>query len=73
MNSSYFKSVLVTPISYAQAVDPAFASSLTAEDIFVTNAPSFLRLVPGSQTLLFHDFPSMEDFCQLYEAIYLRK
>lgn len=73
MNSNYFQSVQVTPVSYAQAIDPAFASSLTADDIFVTTAPAFLRLAPESQTLLFHDFPSMQDFCQLYEAIYLRK
>ena len=71
MNSSYFKAVQVMPIPYTQASDPAFASSLTAEDIFVTTAPAFLGLAPGCRTLLFHDFPSMEDFCQLYEAIYL--
>ena len=73
MNSNYFQSVQVTPVSYAQAIDPAFASGLTADDIFVTTAPAFLRLAPESQTILFHDFPSMQDFCQLYEAIYLRK
>lgn len=70
MNSAYSETVQVFPVSYASAIDPAFAANLTKEDIFITTAPVFLQLAPCSTTILFHDFPSLSNFSQLYDAIY---
>ena len=70
MNSTYHETVQVSPVSYASAIDPAFAACLTKEDIFITTAPVFLQLAPNSTTILFHDFPSLRNFNQLYDAIY---
>lgn len=70
MNSSDYETVQVYPVSYASAIDPSFATSLTQEDIFITTAPALLQLAPNSNTILFHDFPSLKNFCELYDAIY---
>lgn len=70
MNSAYYETVQVSPVSYASATDPAFAANLTKEDIFITTAPVFLQLAPNSTTILFHDFPSLKNLNQLYDAIY---
>jgi len=70
MNSSDYETVQVFPVSYASAIDPAFTANLTKEDIFITTVPVLLQLAPCSTTILFHDFPSVRNFCQLYDAIY---
>lgn len=70
MNSVYSEAVQVFPVSYASAIDPAFAANLTKKDIFITTAPVLLQLAPCNATILFHDFPSLKNFCQLYDAIY---
>jgi hypothetical protein len=70
MNSSDYETVQVYPVSYASAIDPSFATSLTQEDIFITTAPALLQLAPNSNTILFHDFPSLKNFCELYDVIY---
>lgn len=70
LNGAYYETVQVAPVSYASAIDPAFGSQLATDDIFVATAPNLMHLAPECQSILFHDFPSVENLCDLYNTIY---
>ena len=72
LNSDYYETVQVTPVPYASAIEPGFADRLHKDDILITTVPSLMQIAPNSQAILFHDFPSIENFCSLLSAIYRR-
>lgn len=69
-NGECYETVQVVPVSYVDARNPSFPSGLTKEDILITTAPELLRLLPNQRILLFHDFPSVENYELLHKAIY---
>ncbi|MEA4915050.1 MAG: hypothetical protein VB061_10810 [Christensenella sp.] len=70
LNGESYETVQVTPVPYANAIEPGFAESLTSDDIFITTVPNLMQIAPNSQAILFHDFPSIENFYSLLNAIY---
>lgn len=70
LNGDYYETVQVTPVAYASAIKPCFAESLTSDDIFITTVPDLMQQMSACQSILFHDFPSIENFCSLLNAIY---
>lgn len=70
LNGAHYETVQVTPVSYASAIDPAFATQLTKDDILLSTVPGLMQLAPKSHSILFHDFPSVENFCTLYNTVY---
>ena len=72
LNGDDYETVQVTPVPYASAIEPGFADRLHKDDILITTVPSLMQIAPNSQAILFHDFPSIENFCSLLSAIYRR-
>jgi len=69
-NGACYETVQVTSIPYMDAMDPAFESHFAKEDIFITTDPNLMHQITSRPVLLFHDFPTDENFGQLYDAIY---
>jgi hypothetical protein len=69
-NGACYETVQVTSIPYMEAMDPAFESHYAKEDIFITTDPNLIHQITSRPVLLFHEFPTDENFGQLYDAIY---
>lgn len=66
----HFQTVEISPISYEDALAPNFDSRYPLADILITSDPTLLSLTTNKPILLFHDYPSTQNFEQLYNAIY---
>jgi len=66
-----YQTVEISAISYADALSPGFDTRYPLADIVITTDPTLLSLQTDKKVVLFHDFPSTENFGHLYRAIYL--
>jgi len=69
-NGEYYETVQVSPVPYADVQNSSFSSGLAKEDILITTTPDLLCLLPNQRIILFQDFPSVENFGLLHDAIY---
>lgn len=69
-NGSHYQTMDITTIPYEEALQADLDARYPDETILITTDPALLSLQTRKTVLLFHDFPSTENFCQLYDALY---
>ena len=69
-NGTHYQTMEIRTLSYEEALHTDLDARYPDEEILITTDPALLSLQTQKKVLLFHDFPSTENFDQLYEAIY---
>ena len=69
-NGTHYQTISIQTIAYEKAMQADFDARYPDEEILITTDPALLSIQTCKTVLLFHDFPSIENFDQLYDAIY---
>ena len=69
-NGTHYQTIVIQTIPYEEALHADLDARYPEEEILITTDPALLSLQTRKTVLLFHDFPSTENFGQLYDVIY---